>query len=384
MTTEPGWPTVNLGDYIRQTNERRGDQSLPSYSVTKHYGFVSSYFKKDVHSADLSKYKVVNPGEFAYATIHLDEGSIGIASERCVISPMYTTFAINSNMIDPNFLLLYLKSEGALLQYSHLGTGSVERRKNINFSSFSRVQIPLPPLDEQRRIAGILDRASEVFHQTTRQSSSIELAFSTLTQLATTRSDTKKVTAGEIFLGFRNGVSPSKSGTASAQVLTLSAVTGANFEPKHKKPAAFSATPGPEKRVSSADLLICRGNGNLNLVGRGVRPRKDLPDLVFPDTVIAGQINTDLINPNVLEVIWNLPEVRDDLKAIARSTSGIYKINQQTLSSIPVPLPSPEAQIQLSNAFEKLQQLKGTLVKKTTLLQEFQSTLRTRAFRGEL
>lgn len=61
---------------------------MPVYSVTKHAGFVPSleFFKKQVFSRDVTGYKVVAPGDFAYATIHLDEGSIGIAPERGLIS----------------------------------------------------------------------------------------------------------------------------------------------------------------------------------------------------------------------------------------------------------------------------------------------------------
>ncbi len=81
--------------------------SLPVYSVTKHDGFVPSveYFKKQVFSRDLSSYRVVEPGQFAYATIHLDEGSIGIAPERCLISPMYTVFTHDAARVHPDYLL---------------------------------------------------------------------------------------------------------------------------------------------------------------------------------------------------------------------------------------------------------------------------------------
>ncbi len=67
--------------------------NLPVYSVTKHRGFVLSleYFNKQVFSRELSGYKIVEPNELAYATIHLDEGSIGICPGRCLISPMYRT-----------------------------------------------------------------------------------------------------------------------------------------------------------------------------------------------------------------------------------------------------------------------------------------------------
>nr|WP_255440644.1 restriction endonuclease subunit S [Paracoccus sp. MC1854] len=43
--------------------------------------------------------------------------------------------------------------------YGTLGDGSVHRRRSVPWERLAKVEIPLPPLDEQKRIAGILDQA---------------------------------------------------------------------------------------------------------------------------------------------------------------------------------------------------------------------------------
>jgi len=151
---------VPLGRLISSVSGRAGkNSSLPVYSVTKHRGFVPSveYFKKQVFAKDLSTYKVVEPDQFAYATIHLDEGSIGFAPESCLVSPMYTVFAVDDSLVDRDYLFAYLKSPRALASYANIGRGSAERRRSISLEALSRLTIPLPPLPEQRRIASILD-----------------------------------------------------------------------------------------------------------------------------------------------------------------------------------------------------------------------------------
>jgi len=154
---------VRLGDLVVASGRKAGAAStdLPVHSVTKHRGFVPSleYFKKQVFSRDLSDYSLVAPGEFAYATIHLDEGSIGIAETECLISPMYTIFKVANDSVHAPYLLRYLKSPRALTEYSRLGKGSVHRRRSISFASLSEMLVPLPPLEEQRRLAAILDQA---------------------------------------------------------------------------------------------------------------------------------------------------------------------------------------------------------------------------------
>lgn len=156
------WRSVPLGQLIRSSGRRAGrDTNLTVYSVTKHRGFVPSldYFSKQVFGRELGTYKVVETGEFAFATIHLDEGSIGRAPQTGLVSPMYTVFAVDEEQVDPEYLLRFLKSPLAMGQYSLLGNGTAERRKSISLVALSKLPIPLPSLQEQRRIVGILDTA---------------------------------------------------------------------------------------------------------------------------------------------------------------------------------------------------------------------------------
>lgn len=154
--------SIPLSELVSSAGKRAGAETdLPVYSVTKHAGFVPSleYFKKQVFSRDVEGYKLVEPGDFAYATIHLDEGSIGIAPGRGLISPMYTVFEADQSLVDPSYLIRFLKSPRALAHYPQLGKGAIHRRKAISLTALGGLPVPLPPLPEQRRIAAILDHA---------------------------------------------------------------------------------------------------------------------------------------------------------------------------------------------------------------------------------
>ena len=94
-----GWQEVRIASFARESFTRnctRGD--IPVLSVTKHNGFVRAdeYFSKTVHSSDTENYKIVQRGQFAYATIYLDEGSIDLLKDHDegLISPMYMIFEI--------------------------------------------------------------------------------------------------------------------------------------------------------------------------------------------------------------------------------------------------------------------------------------------------
>jgi len=129
---------------------------LPVLSCTKYDGLVDSlaYFGRQVFSRDVSTYKLVKRGQFAYATNHIEEGSIGYQDlyDEALISPMYTVFQTN-DQVDDQFLYALLKTEYMRHQFEINTSGTVNRRGSLRWPAFSRIKVRLPRLEEQRKIA---------------------------------------------------------------------------------------------------------------------------------------------------------------------------------------------------------------------------------------
>ncbi|MCP9231047.1 restriction endonuclease subunit S [Mesorhizobium sp. LMG 17147] len=157
-----GWQSVRIGNFARELSERNhSGGSMPVLSMTKHRGFVraAEYFSKSVHSENTDNYKVVRKGQFAYATIHLDEGSIDFLRryDAGLISPMYTVFELTSEAVDSEFIFRSLKRLALIGRFDPYSNGGVNRRKSISFHDLRAFRFALPPLPEQRAITDILD-----------------------------------------------------------------------------------------------------------------------------------------------------------------------------------------------------------------------------------
>ena len=96
-----------LGNYIRLVDKRNRDLSITNLlGVSIEKRFIPSI--ANIIGTDLSNYKVVQTGQFAYGPVTSRNGEkISIAyleGEDCIISSSYTVFeVINKNKLDPEY-----------------------------------------------------------------------------------------------------------------------------------------------------------------------------------------------------------------------------------------------------------------------------------------
>lgn len=389
--------TVPLSHIVTSSGRRAGSLThLPVYSVTKHQGFVPSleYFKKQVFSRDLSNYKVVERGEFAYATIHLDEGSIGIADTRCLISPMYTVFKVTDPNVHPRYLLRYLKSKQAIAEYSRLGKGSVHRRKAISLSALGKMRIPLPSFNEQQRIVEVLDRADELRAKRRQALAHLdELTQSIFLDMFGDPVENDRqwpqATVGDFVAGFESGkniaAEDNNDPRAKYRVLKVSAVTSLSFKPEESKAAPVDYSPPTSHIVREGDLLFSRAN-TAELIGAtaiaiGIPANLLLPDklwrFVWHDVPRA--------HPLYVRQLFQQPRFRREIARRATGTSGSMKnISQEKVLAIRCGLPP----LQLQQEFaERVSAIENVRLAQRTQLAELDAlfaSLQNRAFKGLL
>ena len=96
-----GWRKASLGELFVAHADRLGahDVEPPVLSLSKYDGIVRAdeYFDKRIASRDLGAYKVVRQDDWAYSTIHIDEGSIarnklGVAGVMAEFTRSFQTF----------------------------------------------------------------------------------------------------------------------------------------------------------------------------------------------------------------------------------------------------------------------------------------------------
>lgn len=154
------WDTPRFKTVYRRV-KRTGYPDEELLSVYLNHGVIR--FSDDdgvrVHktSSDTSGYQLVLPGELVMNNQQAWRGSVGVSPLRGIVSPAYHVYrAIDSNVMNARYANYMFRScmVSAYELCSH-GVGTIQR--NISPEEFGYELIPLPPIDDQRRIADYLD-----------------------------------------------------------------------------------------------------------------------------------------------------------------------------------------------------------------------------------
>jgi len=300
-----------------------------------------------------------------------------------------STLRPNQEVVDPKYLFHWFSSPRIQSRVRSFGRQTTNI-SNLDFARCLALPIPLPSLAEQERIASILD-AVDALRAKRRNAIALvddltqSIFLNTFGDPESNPHDwSRKRFRDLLATPLRNGLSPSTGGAVSAKVLTLSAVTGSRFNPTAFKIGSFNSKPPDAQAVRALDFLICRGNGNIQLVGKGDFPQTDMPDTTFPDTIIAARPNYDLLTSEFLHCIWRMSNVRHQIESAVRTTNGTFKVNQTMLELVAIPVPPLELQASFTN---KVRQISSVLTSQESHLAELDAlfaSLQHRAFRGEL
>lgn len=247
-------------------------------------------------------------------------------------------------------------------------------------------EIPLPSLDEQRRIVDILNHAASIRRlREEARAKAREVIPALFVDMfgdpATNPKGWEMATVRDVLnRPIRNGISPSRAGRIPASVLTLSAITRAVFDDSAVKEAMFATAISIDDEVDQRDFLICRGNGNPDLVGRGAFPNRSMPGIAFPDTAMALRPDPLRMLPTFLAGVWQSPFVRQQIVSSARTTNGTYKVNQNGIGSIRLPVPPLALQQEFAERVAEVQGISTLNDRAATAAEQMAQSLLAQVF----
>ena len=149
-----------LGDYIRLIDVRNrdgaiGPDRLLGININKE--FMPSV--ANVSETDLTKYKVIRKGQFAYSAMQVgrDETvrvSLYVREYPVIISPAYLVFEVtDEQVVFPEFLMMWFHRQESDRYGWFISDSSV--RASLEWERFCDIRIPIPGIDEQRKYVAL-------------------------------------------------------------------------------------------------------------------------------------------------------------------------------------------------------------------------------------
>ena len=264
----------------------------------------------------------------------------------------------------------------------------------ITRDGLKKVEIPLPPIAEQKRIAAILDKAEELRGLRRKALGELDAIVQSIFlemfgDPATNLKKWKKVPFNDLLTAIESGRSPNcldRSVEGSEWgVLKLGAVTWCDYRPSENKALPSTEEPDFALEVKPGDLLFTRKN-TYELVAACALVRSTPPRLLLPDLIFRFRLKSDaLVNSVFLHQLLINPAKRREIQKLASgSASSMPNISKSKLQVTLIEVPPIELQQEFARRVEAIEQLKTIHRESLAHLDTLFASLQHRAFRGEL
>ena len=302
------------------------------------------------------------------------------------------------NILISHFLLYYLHSPIARSIY--LGAqDTTSGLRNLRVRDFMNQPIPLPPLEEQRRIVArieeLMERIREARHLRQKAREDTERLWQASLADVFPRPGTalppgwRWVKLGEVITHMANGTT-AKQNKESRGIPVTRMETIAN-ERIDSQRVGFIENPTQlmvnKYRLLPGDILFSHINSDPHL-GKTAIYDGVPPILLHGMNLLRITVNKHILESEFLNYVFKAYRNLEIFVSIAQRAIGQSSINQRKMRDLPIPLPSLEEQrrivAQLEEVEEKVKSLKEGQAQVEAELQRLEQSILNAAFRGEL
>ncbi|MHA1409799.1 MAG: restriction endonuclease subunit S [Candidatus Odinarchaeia archaeon] len=391
------WQKVKLCEVLEYREERPDIDKilLGEIPIVAKIGFDTGKIELRKESKTKTNMILIKPGDLVISGINAAKGAISIYDEKnktdAAATIHYSSYKINIEKVDRKYLWYFLRSKNFKRMLIESLPGGI--KTEVRPKRFLPIEIPLPPLEDQKRIVGkielLIKRVNKVRMLKLNVSNEIDLFFQK--EIEKSINSFKKYDKLSSILKNkpRNGYSANCDNFVDGTpVLTLSSVTGFSYIPSYKLTSEI-LNPDSHYWLKKGDLLISRSN-TLKLVGHSSIYSGEPYPCIYPDLLMKLEIDEKKANKKFVLFWLQTPIVRKFIMGKAKGTSPtMKKISQGTVMNIPFPSKiSLPIQCSIVNYLDSLQAYKEEIQEQNSEIikecDQLPISILDKAFNGEL
>ncbi len=379
------WPTVRLGEVLIEHDSSIPVSELAEVNLAGVYSFARGLFKRGPMLPGDTSYKSYNrlaTDDFVISVPKAWEGALARVTpefEGWFLSPVFPTFRANLMRLDPVFLEWFCKRESVWTQLQGKSRGIGARRESVHPDQFLSLEIPLPPLAEQRRVvARIEELAAQIREARTLRHQAAEEADVLLRSILTQDEQAKPTPMRELVKLRLPDVNVRADETY--QFAGVYCFGRGVFKSVRKSGMDFAYPRLTRLRAGEfvyPKLMAWEG-------ALGVVP-PDCDGCVVSTEFPVFEVNQNRVLPEVLDIYFRTPSVWPEIAGESTGTNiRRRRLNPQDFLDYEMPLPSMDTQMTLRKVRAEVDALKRLQAETAAELDALLPAILDRAFKGEL
>lgn len=352
---KPGWKMVKFGEAVKNANLVERDpeaNDIERIVGLEHIDPENLHIRRWNSVAEGTSFtRKFVPGQTLFGKRRAYQRKVAYAEFEGICSGDILTFEPKNRKVLLPELLPFICQSDAFFDHA-LGTSAGSLSPRTSWTALQDFEFPLPPLDEQKRIAEILWAADEAIQKYKVSLNSLTAFKSQALRVSLRHESTREMSCAELYCNPpRNGFSPKTNASeVGCPTLSIGAVRDGKVNPNgNTKYAEISPSDLEKFRLMSGDILVVRGNGNKTLCGKAGLVSEIPEDCFYPDLLIRIAFDEKKILPPFAVEQWNDPLTHSKLLAFAKSTNGIWKINGKDLRQHKLLVPDLDVQKEIVN-----------------------------------
>jgi len=290
---------------------------------------------------------------------------------------------VKEELVDKHYLRYALNSLIIkIIDQAHGGVGL----KHITKAKLEEVQIPLPPLEQQRRIASILDQADKLRQKRQQAIEKLDqlLQATFIEMFGDPVSNPKGWDVGcigDMLESVKYGSSDKATLDGEIPILRMNNLTYSGEMDLRDLKYITKAQADEKYLVKEGDILFNRTNSK-ELVGKTAVYVGPEP-MAYAGYLVRGRTKGSFA-PEYISAFLNSPWGKEKLQSMCKSIVGMANINAKEFQSIVLPIPPENEQMYFKTRVLAIREKKQLLVNQLNVFETLFKSLQNQAFSGTL
>jgi|GEM_PF-4811817 len=392
------WPMVKLGDVaqiisgltFKKTEVKDQPDTTFNCGVIRATNFHNSTLNLNnlvyAPNSIVKQHQLLSPNDIAIIASSGSLTTIGNVAlvdfnKQISFGAFLRVIRVKSDRILTKFLFHFLSSNATQKRLKSLSQGA--NIKNLRQADLLNLKIPLPPLEEQRRIARVLRHSTLQISSVNKTIDKLDIARQGCIEEYAT--DPSKSVRLDGLADLQGGLSLSRTrevNPVEVEYLRVANVQRNNLILTNLKTIRCTEKEIERCSVKDGDILMLEANANPLEVGRAAIAAVESRHMVFQNHLF--RVRPTEVSPIVLNALLSSVSVRKQLLRLAKTTSGLNTMTISQARSLRIPLRDESTTREFERQLTRIEQQKEILTAKLVFLEELHRSLATRAFAGQL